>query len=446
MFILRDILSRLQTAFPATVKGRERHLWFAYTLLAILVPFTASRTSNLLRSLHTLFGLAPGRRRFYTFMASPKLPWAALREILWRAIPQPLTEGRLLLALDDSINPKTGRKIFACQHLFDHAAKINQARYPWSQNLVTVGLLRRIHGRWCCLPLAWRFYFMKKTLAERRVRIGRRAVTFQSKFAQAVEMLAGIAEVFGEAPMLVVADSWFGNNGLLKPLRQALGERAHLLSRLRVNAALYAPFVPDQGQGGRRRGRPRKYGERLGACAELAGPMRVHAAAYTVPLYGKLRTVMAASRVCMLKTLKCPVRVVWVYRKTSSVALVTTDLSLSVAEIIEYYGARWKIEAGLKEIKQEIGSAQTQTRNPFAVTNHLHFCMTATTLVWIYAARLQQTPARRYVTHERREYAFADVRRSLAQEIGKPDFDIGCPIPLKPARNPLIATIMRLVA
>ena len=80
------------------------------------------------------------------------------------------------------------------------------------------------------------------------------------------------------------------------------------------------------------------------------------------------------------------------------------------------------------------------------MTNHLHFCTAATTLVWIYAARLQHTPAQRYATHERREYAFADVRRSLAHEMGKADFDIGCSIPLKPARNPLIATIMRLVA
>ena len=31
----------------------------------------------------------------------------------------------------------------------------------------------------------------------------------------------------------------------------------------------------------------------------------------------------------------------------------------SVKEIIEYYGARWKIEAGFKEIKQEIGSAKS---------------------------------------------------------------------------------------
>jgi hypothetical protein len=53
--------------------------------------------------------------------------------------------------------------------------------------------------------------------------------------------------------------------------------------------------------------------------------------------------------------------------------------------IIEYYGARWKIEAGFKEIKQEIGSSKSQTRNCYAVTNHLNFCMMAAPITWIYA-------------------------------------------------------------
>ncbi|MCG6861302.1 MAG: transposase [Chromatiaceae bacterium] len=52
--------------------------------------------------------------------------------------------------------------------------------------------------------------------------------------------------------------------------------------------------------------------------------------------------------------------------------------------MIEYYSARWKIEAGFREIKQEIGSAHTQTRNPNAVLNHLHFS-TASECGWIEA-------------------------------------------------------------
>jgi len=56
MFILRDLLSLLQLQFSETKQGRRRSIWFSYTLLAIIVPFTSSITSNLLRSLNTLFG------------------------------------------------------------------------------------------------------------------------------------------------------------------------------------------------------------------------------------------------------------------------------------------------------------------------------------------------------------------------------------------------------
>ncbi len=62
-------------------------------------------------------------------------------------IPEPLTDGRLFLALDDYINPKTGRKIFGCDHVFDHAAKQNQSKYPWAQNVVAVGLLKAVKNR-----------------------------------------------------------------------------------------------------------------------------------------------------------------------------------------------------------------------------------------------------------------------------------------------------------
>jgi len=68
---------------------------------------------------------------------------------------------RLLLVLADFINPKTGRKIFACDSFFDHAAKTNQSSYPWSRNVVSLGLLKWFKGRWTCLPLAFRFYYGK---------------------------------------------------------------------------------------------------------------------------------------------------------------------------------------------------------------------------------------------------------------------------------------------
>ena len=147
MFILNDILTPLQKTFSSTNLGRDRGHWFAYTLLAFIIPFTSSISSNILRCINTLFGLSVNRRRFYTFMASNKLPWSRLWPQLWNLIPRPVTDGRLLVALDDFINPKTGKKIFGCAHFFDHAAKANQSKYPWAQNVVLIGLLKRIKGR-----------------------------------------------------------------------------------------------------------------------------------------------------------------------------------------------------------------------------------------------------------------------------------------------------------
>ena len=220
MFILRELLLSLQAPFSNTDLGRARAHWFVLTLLAVIVPFTSSMTSNPLRSLRTLFGLDLDRRRFYTFMASTTLPWDRLLSVLWGAIPDPLADGRILVALDDSINNKRGRKIFGCGFFHDHTAKLHQPSYPWSQNIAAIGLLKIVKGRWSCLPLAFRFYFMKKDIdanAPTTQKSGH-TVEFQSRMVQAVEMLKAVAAQFADTPVLVVADSWFGNNGLWRPL------------------------------------------------------------------------------------------------------------------------------------------------------------------------------------------------------------------------------------
>ncbi len=445
MFILRDILRPLQKEYSSTHLGRQRSRWFVYTLLSFIIPFTSSMSSNVLRCMNTLFGLNVNRRRFYTFMASNKLPWVKLWHQLWSAIPNPLTDGLLLLALDDFINPKTGRKIFGCAHIFDHAAKANQSKYPWAQNVVLVGLLKRIKGRWACLPLAHRFYLPKKSIAAKldNMKIFDEPTSFQTKLEQAAEILAQLAHHFVGVPIMVVCDSWFGNNGLFKPVRKYLGDSVHLLSRLRCDIVLY-DLAPKRTP--KQRGRSRKYGIRLGTCAEIAAKVKTQASTHRVFLYGNYRDVMATSKVVMLKTLKCPVRVVWVFRKTQWVALFSTDLGLTIEQIIEYYGARWKIESGFKEIKQDIGSSKSQTRNAHAVINHMNFSTMAATVTWIYGARLENIPERRHKVRGRNSFAFSDLRHIIAKAALTDNFDAVCDNQDKLPRKSFVDTLLRMVA
>ena len=445
MFILRNILKPLQNNFSSTSLGRQRSQWFVYTLLAFIVPFTSSISSNILRCINTLFGMSVNRRRFYTFMASKNLPWSSLWPQLWNMIPSPVTDGRLLVALDDFINPKTGRKIFGCAHIFDHAAKANQSRYPWAQNVVLVGLLKRIKGRWACLPLAHRFYLPQKAFASRsnNMAIPGVATTFHSKMEQTAEMIIQVAHHFVGVRVTVVCDSWFGNNGLFKPVRKQLGTSFHLISRLRSNNVLYS-LAPKRAS--KQRGRPCKYGRRLGACDEMAATIKPEALYHRVFLYGHCRQILASTKLIMIKTLKCPVRVVWVFRNTQWIALFSTDLDLTTEQIIEFYGARWKIESGFKEIKQDIGSSKSQTRNAHAVMNHMNFSMMAATIIWIYGARLENTPERRHKICGRNSFAFSDLRRIIAKAALTNNFDAVCNTPDKLPRKSFVDCLLRMVA
>ena len=447
MFILRDLLSPLQEEFSNTKQGQKRKIWFAYTLLAVVVPFTSSITSNLLRALQTLFGVEIQSQRFYAFMGSTTLPWKKLWQTMWGLIPKPATEGRIIVALDDSINPKSGRKVFGCGHFHDHATKGNQTSYPWSQCILVIGLLKNVKSRWACLPLDFRFYMMKKDIDSKSINAQRkgRPVPFESKMEQAAIMLKEVQKYF-QQPVLVVADSWFGNDGLWSRLERGQEGCFHLLSRMRTNITLY-DFAPALAKDEKpKAGRPRKYGDRLGSVDECAARLKEKAQPYTTFLYGKKREVLAYSQTVMLKTMRCPVRVVWVYRQTRYVTLMTTDLTLSVEQIIEFYGARWKIEAGFKEIKQDIGSSKSQTRNADAVINHLNFCLMATTLTWIYADRLQCAPDRKYKIRGRSGFAFSDVRRIIAEAALDQDFQSICPLPAQSPQNSFVKTLLRMVA
>ena len=108
---------------------------------------------------------------------------------------------------------------------------------------------------------------MKKTIDAGKIQINGKAPFFQTKYAQAVEMLSKISTAFRDTPLLVVADSWFVNDGLFKPMCNTVGQHCHMLSRLRVNATLFA--LPPEHQK-HQLGRSDKYGDKMGNVSTLA--------------------------------------------------------------------------------------------------------------------------------------------------------------------------------
>ena len=103
-------------------------------------------------------------------------------------------------------------------------------------------------------------------------------------------------------------------------------------------------------------------------------------------------------------------------------------------------------QAAFKELKQDIGSIETQTRHPQAVTNRFHFCMMAMAVSWIYASRLEKTQERHHAVSGRRHFAFSDVRRSAAQDALDDNFFRLSPVTRKSILKSTITPLMRLAA
>jgi hypothetical protein len=388
-----------------------RRTIFKTLVIALASGGQPGRISNIFRRFSMLLAESVTLKRFYTFINSSKLPWEALHNIMATLIGDPTVDGRLLLPLDDTSYGKTGRHIAGCALHFDHAAKANSSKYIFGHCRVVSGLLLFVHGRWACLPLIQKLYLPLPKQAGKKVKITR-SQWLKTKSGIGAELIIKLIKRFNR-PALITCDSWFGNLPLLLEVRKHSSFQVHMLSRLRISAVLYG--MPGSVSG--KRGRRPKYGNRLASVRELAAQLRSQARTARIHLYGREREVTFAELTCMSKAFKCKIKVVFVYRKGFCFPLITTDLSLSAEQIIEYYSARWKIESGFKEIKHEIGALDSQCRNSLAVENHFDLCCFVTSLTWIYALKLDHAPARRHPTCRSNSFAFADVRRHIAKEL-----------------------------
>lgn len=346
-----------------------------------------------------------------------------------------LTEGKILLAADDTIYGKSGTKIEGAATHFDHAAKQNSSKYIWGHCRVATGILSMIKGRWAFLPLLQDNYVPKKQLKKGKG---------LTKIELTIRHIQQIADDFKNRDILLACDSWFGVKTLVKAICDtSRGGSVHILSRLRINSSLYQ--LPQLKKGGR--GRPKKYGERISSVATLAAALKASTKIAKIFMYSKNREVQYSETIVMSKALQRKIKIIFVYRKNGfAFPIFTTDLELSAVKAIEYYAARWKIEAGFKELKHELGALDNQSRKKNAVENHFNLTCTAMTLVWTYAMKQESAPKRRIQNSSL--YSFADIRAQIETELMDEAnyFNKLCPNSIKQAGKYLFSKILARTA
>ncbi len=281
----------------------------------------------------------------------------------------------VLVAVDDTLFKRTGRRVHAIGWFHDGSAK-GPKQVGLGNNWVIVAIVVTLPflSRPVALPVLARLVHKDITPAG------------ASRLVLARQMSAALARALPGRHIHVVADAAYAGKELCR-----LPATVTWTTRLRKDAALYELPGPRTGK----RGRPRAKGRRLPSLAALAGSASF--APVTVRRYGKTATVQAAVITCLWHGVfgTRTVQVVLIRDRTPAgydLALATTDLAASPAAVIERYAARWSIEVAIEDAKQIFGAGQARNRLAAAVHRTLPFTLACQSLAMLWYATAGHHP------------------------------------------------------
>lgn len=196
-------------------------------------------------------------------------------------------------------------------------------------------------------------------------------------------MVAQVAQWAPERAIYLVCDSAYVGRTLLEHRPPGV----HLISRLRLDAALWTPPPPRRpGQ----KGRPRRKGRRLPTPQAAAAGCR-HWRSVLVSIYGRSVCARLFSYTALWYSAlrDDPLRIVVVrdpsgQRKDE--AFCCTDVAVSPAFVLEGFARRWTLEVTFHDAKQFLGFEDPQSQSKTAVLRTAPIALVAYDLVLLWYA------------------------------------------------------------
>jgi hypothetical protein len=287
-------------------------------------------------------------------------------------------DDRVLMAADDGPTTRYGPKVQGAGIHRNPTTTPDGARFIYGHIWVTLSAMVR-HSLWGTigLPLLARMYVRAKDIGSipRHCRL-----RFQSKLRQAAELVKWAAKCCKdlEKELWIVTDGGYTKAGFLKPVAD-MG--VTVITRLRRDAALHS--LPPKPAGKRKRGRPRKYGQRIYLSNEVAqkqGWFSINVTIYGMKETKEVKLFKATYRPAGGEVLVLIVREVdYMWR-----AFMCTNLLATAKEILEAVSDRMAIEQNFHDLKEIEGAGQQQVRNYFANIGAFHLNLWVHTLVELW--------------------------------------------------------------
>jgi len=165
-------------------------------------------------------------------------------EIALSLIPENLADEKIYLIIDDTLQEKFGDKFAGCQSFFDHVGR-NNSSYLKGNSFVALAISIPVSAgedeiNYLSIPLGFRLYKKEK-----------------SKLTIARELILNIIKLIDDKQAVILCDSWYSKGDVIDTVEEF--ENIEFVGAVRKDTAFFD--LPPEHNG--KRGRPRKYGDKL---------------------------------------------------------------------------------------------------------------------------------------------------------------------------------------
>ena len=349
----------------------------------------------------------------------------------------------LRLAVDDTLFGRSGRRVWGAHYLHDGAQPEGSGRRTrWGNCWVVVVLVVQLDclgGRPVGLPILFRLFRPKDDAHRDR----------PSQPELARTLIDTVLARFPARIVELVMDGAYATKAW-----RGLPKRVTVTTRMRANAAVFALAPPPTGK----RGRPALKGARLQSLAQMAASAVFTPVTITGP-DGRTRVEHVYKTTCLwYGPFHTRPVVIMLIRKPDrtegfDVAIASTDIAATTAELIARYDSRWTIETAHQEAKAHgVGQARNRVQQAVERTVPFGFLCQTITIAW-YA--LQGNPdadldARRRAAPWYRQKAtisYTDMLAALRRELIRHEYWAQAPATTtNPQITPAPSTSVRAAA
>ncbi len=350
--------------------------------------------------------------------------WCALqgaRILLSQLLSCFLAEGPVVVGIDETLERRWGGKIKK-RGIYRDSVRSSHSHFVKCSGLRWISLMLLVPIGWAARVWALPFLTVLAPSERYAIEAGKR---HKKVTDWARQMLLQLKRWLPGRQVIAVGDSAYAVIELLA----ALSGHVSFITRLRLDAALYAP-APAREPG--KPGRNRKKGQRLPSLREVSESAATEWQKVKLTnWYGhsQKEMEMATATAVWYHSGKPAVPVRWVLLrdpegKAAPVALLSTDLALPAETVVVYFARRWSVEVTLEETRAHLGVETQRQWSDKAIARTTPVLLGLFSLITLLADRLQQqdllpVDATAWYTKQKPTFsdAIAAVRRLLWQKI-----------------------------